>query len=238
MTPLRHRIRPLAGLAAALAAVLAAGCGTEEEADLVRGKTLFVQKCGSCHVLGRANTQGQVGPNLDKAFQAARRDGLGAATIEGVAYQQILNPRKNSQMPAGLVKGSDARDVASYIAEAAAVPGQDAGELAQAGRPKQSKRTLRARGGRLQVDADPSGALAFSAARAIAEAGALELVMRNPSPIQHNIAIKNGTDEKGPVVGNGGTSRVSVTLKPGSYTFYCSVPGHEAGGMKGTLTVR
>jgi uncharacterized cupredoxin-like copper-binding protein len=29
-----------------------------------------------------------------------------------------------------------------------------------------------------------------------------------------------------------------VTLKPGSYEFYCQVPGHEAAGMKGTLTVK
>ena len=39
-------------------------------------------------------------------------------------------------------------------------------------------------------------------------------------------------------MGKGGTSKVSVNLKPGTYTFYCSVPGHEAGGMKGTLTVK
>jgi mono/diheme cytochrome c family protein len=238
VTPVRHRLLPAAALAATVGA-LATGCGKGEEADLVKGKTLFVQKCGSCHVLGRANTQGQIGPSLDKAFQAARRDGLGENTIEGVTYEQILSPRRNSKMPARLVQGGDARDVAAYVAEAAAVPGQDEGELAQAGRPKQSKRTVRAQGGRLQIDADPSGALAFAAAKAVAEAGGLELVMENPSPIQHNIAVKgSGLDEKGPVVGNGGTSSVRADLKPGTYTFYCSVPGHEAGGMKGTLTVR
>jgi uncharacterized cupredoxin-like copper-binding protein len=40
------------------------------------------------------------------------------------------------------------------------------------------------------------------------------------------------------VVGSGGTSSFTATLKPGSYEFYCAVPGHEAGGMKGTLTVK
>ena len=43
---------------------------------------------------------------------------------------------------------------------------------------------------------------------------------------------------KGPVVGTGGDSKFTVTLKPGTYTFFCSVPGHEAGGMKGTLVVK
>lgn len=62
--------------------------------------------------------------------------------------------------------------------------------------------------------------------------------MANPSQLEHNIAIKgNGVNVKGPVVGNGGTSNVNVQLKPGDYEFYCSVPGHEAGGMKGTLHV-
>ena len=40
------------------------------------------------------------------------------------------------------------------------------------------------------------------------------------------------------MVGQGGTSKVTANLKPGTYEFYCSVPGHEAGGMKGTLTVK
>jgi plastocyanin len=62
--------------------------------------------------------------------------------------------------------------------------------------------------------------------------------MNNPSSVQHNIAVKNGTTEEGPVVGQGGTSRVSANLRPGEYVFFCSVPGHEEGGMKGTLTVK
>jgi mono/diheme cytochrome c family protein len=217
---------------------LAAGCGREEEPNVVNGKTLFVQKCGSCHALQRANTRGVQGPSLDAAFAAARRDGLGEETVEGVVRRQIANVRRSSIMPANLVTGEDAQDVAAYVAMVAGQPGEDQGELAQAGKPKVSKKPVRAKGGRLKIDADPSGALAFTAVNAIAPAGALQLVMDNEASVQHNIAVKDGgLDEKGPVVGQGRTSELRVDLEPGKYTFYCSVPGHEAGGMKGALTV-
>jgi uncharacterized cupredoxin-like copper-binding protein len=45
-------------------------------------------------------------------------------------------------------------------------------------------------------------------------------------------------DEKGEVVDSGGVSQVSVTLKAGTYTFYCSVQGHRAAGMLGKLVVK
>jgi plastocyanin len=82
-------------------------------------------------------------------------------------------------------------------------------------------------------------ALKYNVTTLRAAAGAVSISMSNPSTIfKHNVAIKgNGVSKKGAVVGKGGTSKVVVTLKPGRYTFYCSVPGHEAGGMKGTLIV-
>jgi plastocyanin len=82
-------------------------------------------------------------------------------------------------------------------------------------------------------------ALKYNVTKLKATAGAVTIAMANPSAIfKHNVAIKgNGLKQKGKVVGKGGISKVVVTLKPGKYTFYCSVAGHEAGGMKGTLTV-
>jgi mono/diheme cytochrome c family protein len=233
----RSRIPALAA-AAACAAALPSGCGREEADDLVNGKTLFVQKCGSCHALARANTRGVQGPSLDAAFATARRDGLGEETVEGVVRRQIANVRRSSIMPANLVTGEDATDVAAYVAMVAGQPGEDQGELAQAGKPKVSKKPVRAKGGKLDIDADPSGATAFTAVNAVAPAGPLQLIMDNPSSVQHNIAVEGGgVDEKGAVVGKGGVSRVSANLKAGKYTFLCTVPGHAEGGMKGTLTV-
>lgn len=91
----------------------------------------------------------------------------------------------------------------------------------------------------LALAADPSGALAFDVEELTADAGTVTITMKNPSPVPHNIAVKgNGVDDKGLVVLTGGTSTVSADLKPGTYTFYCSVPGHEAAGMTGTLVVK
>lgn len=81
--------------------------------------------------------------------------------------------------------------------------------------------------------------LAFDKKKLEATAGKVTLVMENPSFLSHNVAVKgNGVDVKGKVVGKGGTSTVSVKLAKGTYRFYCSLPGHEAGGQWGTLTVR
>ena len=90
----------------------------------------------------------------------------------------------------------------------------------------------------LENPADAGGDLAFQKDELTAPAGEITLVMENPASIEHNIGVKgDGIDEQGEVVGQGETSRVTVTLEPGEYEFYCSVPGHEAAGMKGTLTV-
>jgi plastocyanin len=89
----------------------------------------------------------------------------------------------------------------------------------------------------LENPADESE-LRFSKSTLEAPAGKVTLVMENPSQVEHNIAVRGeGVDEKGEVVGQGEESQVAVDLEPGEYEFYCSVPGHEDAGMKGTLTV-
>jgi plastocyanin len=240
LTPSRDRIRALALPVALLAGLIGAGCGARgSHADLVRGKTLFTQKCGACHTLARANTKGVIGPNLDAAFVVDRQQGFKDSGIEGVVRDQISHVRRGSVMPRNLVRGDDARDVAAYVGFAAGLPGKDSGALAAAGQPKTSNRTAAEQNGQLNIPADPTGALAFEFGKATAKAGTVTLVMPNKASISHDISVKgNGINQNGPVVGQGGTSKVTVTLKPGTYEFYCSVPGHEAGGMKGTLTVK
>jgi uncharacterized cupredoxin-like copper-binding protein len=80
--------------------------------------------------------------------------------------------------------------------------------------------------------------LAFNVKTIRASKGSVTLSMANPSSLPHGIAIKGqGKNVKGKTVNKGGTSRVTVTLKPGTYTFYCPVDGHAAAGMKGKLIV-
>ena len=107
-------------------------CGRDEP-DLSNGKAQFVEKCGQCHVLARAGTAGTQGPSLDAAFQAALAEGIDRDTVKGVVHDQIAHPRRGSVMPADLVEGEDATDVAAYVGYAAARPGDDEGALATAG---------------------------------------------------------------------------------------------------------
>lgn len=74
-----------------------------------------------------------------------------------------------------------------------------------------------------------------------AKAGKVAIKFTNMAPEMHNVTIQQGTS--GPTVGatptfTGGTRTLAVNLKPGTYTFFCSVPGHRAGGMQGTITVK
>jgi mono/diheme cytochrome c family protein len=129
----RNTVWPLvaAVMLAAVALALAA-CGRDEP-NLSEGKALFTERCGSCHILARAGTQGRTGPDLDAAFRVALTDGMNRDTVEGIVHSQILNPRRGSAMPAKLVEGEQAEDVAAYVGFAAARAGQDQGALAQAG---------------------------------------------------------------------------------------------------------
>jgi plastocyanin len=225
---------PVAALVFALG-----GCDVKHPtAEMVKGKQLFVQKCGSCHALSHAATTGAVGPNLDDAFRQDRADGVKSTSIQGLVNYWIQYPNAQGVMPARLFTGQDAQNVAAYVAHVAAVPGQDAGALASAVQTVAQK-PVSEKAGALQIDADPTGQLKFLASSASATAGKLTLRMQNKSSVPHDIGIKgSGVNQVGPVVSGGGVSTVAASLKPGTYTFFCSVDGHEAAGMKGTLTVK
>ena len=106
-----------------------AACGdtvgySEGTGDRIRGKELFVKSCGTCHELADAGTTGQIGPNLDYAFVQSRIDGLGESAIQQVVRGQIAYPVTSPStgapgMPANIVEGQDADDVATYVASVA-----------------------------------------------------------------------------------------------------------------------
>jgi uncharacterized cupredoxin-like copper-binding protein len=92
----------------------------------------------------------------------------------------------------------------------------------------------------IRVDADPSGALAFTQKSLTALAGKDRFVFHNASSMPHDLAIKRHGKTYGPTatISDGKTATLIATLKPGKFTFYCAVPGHEQAGMKGILTVK
>jgi plastocyanin len=93
----------------------------------------------------------------------------------------------------------------------------------------------------LKLSAVETNGLSFSTKTLTAKAGAVTLTMSNPSgnAQQHGISVEGkGVDKDGKIVAPGGTSTVTVSLKPGTYEFYCPVPGHKQAGMEGKLIVK
>jgi plastocyanin len=94
-------------------------------------------------------------------------------------------------------------------------------------------------GSTVKLSADPGGDLAFDTDSLDAKAGEVTIDFDNPASIEHDVVIEEGNKEiaKSDLVSDGQTS-VSADLKPGEYTFFCDVPGHQGAGMEGTLTVK
>ncbi len=92
----------------------------------------------------------------------------------------------------------------------------------------------------LKFEADPNGALAYTTSQATAKAGEVTVEFKNPQSLTHDVAIETSSGEeigKTELIADG-TDSTTVELEPGTYTFYCSVPGHREAGMEGTLTVK
>lgn len=82
-------------------------------------------------------------------------------------------------------------------------------------------------------------ALAYDTTKLSAKAGKVTIDFKNPSALEHNVVIEqNGKELAGFEPIAEGEESESAELKPGTYTFFCSVPGHREAGMEGTLTVK
>ncbi len=91
----------------------------------------------------------------------------------------------------------------------------------------------------LSLAANTEGQLKYNTTSLSAKAGKVSIDVTYTAPLSHNVTVATSS---GTVVGatptfQGGSKTLTLSLKPGSYKFYCSVPGHRMAGMEGTLTV-
>jgi plastocyanin len=92
----------------------------------------------------------------------------------------------------------------------------------------------------VDIEADPSGQLAFTSDSATAKAGKVTVNFTNTSPVPHDVRIESSGGEEvgGTEVISESSESATVELEPGEYTYFCSIPGHRQAGMEGTLTVK
>jgi mono/diheme cytochrome c family protein len=87
--------------------------GAHLTAAETHGRELFAKNCATCHTLGGSSAVGRVGPNLDLLNGG---DLKAAFVLDAIAKGRAQG---NGQMPAGLLYGDDAKDVAAYVARVA-----------------------------------------------------------------------------------------------------------------------
>jgi uncharacterized cupredoxin-like copper-binding protein len=110
--------------------------------------------------------------------------------------------------------------------------GESAGTPAPASSPASAAKSS------LKLATNAEGQLSYDTKQLSAKAGTVTIALANSSPVEHNLTIAEGTKVLGATpTFTGGSKAVTLKLKPGKYTFYCSVPGHRQAGMEGTLTV-
>jgi plastocyanin len=95
-------------------------------------------------------------------------------------------------------------------------------------------------GSALSLEANPEGQLAYNTKSLSAKAGKVSIDFKNMSEVGHNVTVESsaGATEGATPTIQGESKTLSLNLKPGTYKFFCSVPGHRQAGMEGTITVK
>jgi plastocyanin/mono/diheme cytochrome c family protein len=229
------------------------------------GRELFGEHCGVCHTLSAANAVGKVGPNLDLLKPS---ESIVLHTIANGCLPNAPTSESSEiclgqgVMPSGVVQGRYAQDVAQFVARvtggalgtgsSSGSGGSSAGSSSSSSSSSSASSTTTsasstsatAPSGKAQtidIAASPAGLLKFTMSSLTAKAGTITFVFTNKSPLPHNLTIQQGTNGK--ILGAtptfvGGTHSLTVTLTPGMYTYFCSVPGHRQAGMLGMLMVK
>jgi plastocyanin len=99
-----------------------------------------------------------------------------------------------------------------------------------------------AKGGQtLKLEADPNGQLNYVPSKLTAKPGNVTIDFTNPQGLAHDVAVEGSSGKmlaKSELVQEGSATLSLSNLKPGTYHYYCTVPGHREAGMEGTLTVK
>jgi plastocyanin len=145
----------------------------------------------------------------------------GAPTTAKAAVNLLPAPAPNPSVPAAGESAAASSSAATQPAAASAQPPATAGA-----------------GTSLKLAANPTGLLSFDSKQLSAKAGAVTIAFANSAPIEHNVTVSQGaTVLAATPTFTGGSRTLTIKLKPGTYTFYCSVPGHRQAGMEGTLKI-
>ena len=208
-----HRVAPRAGACGLLVAVAVglSGCAVKgaDNANLILGKQAFVAKCGACHTLARANTKGIVGPNLDAVFQTSLAEGVERnADAHGRRRAGAEPEPRGRRCRKHLASGATLADIAAYVAQSADAPGPDTGLLASAVEAVGAGKPAVEKAGKLEIDANPTGQLAYTTSKAEATPGPVTITMSNMSGVMHNIAVEAGE--------NGATPRARRSARAAS----------------------
>jgi plastocyanin len=168
--------------------------------------------------------------DLNVSFKAARRATMYLAPKASIAALAV-----------GLLAVSGCGSSSSSTSSSASTPATAAGPTTSSAATSSTPATAApGAASTLSLSSNAEGQLKYDTASLAAKAGQVSIDFTNTAPLAHNVTIQSAS---GTVVGatptfQGGSKTLSVNLKPGTYKFYCTVPGHRAAGMEGTLTVK
>lgn len=164
---------------------------------------------------------------------------LFALLLAALALVACGSGSSSSSEETGAVAGAaqEAEEKAEEVGEEAEEGAEEAKEKAEETKQEAESGSS---GSTVEVEADPSGNLAFTSEEITAKAGKDTIEFTNESPVPHDVKIEDSSGKEigGTEITSEGSDTAEVDLKPGTYTYFCSVPGHRQAGMEGTLVVK
>jgi plastocyanin len=209
--------------------------GESEGAAGSPGAQVFADSgCGTCHTLAAAGSTGKTGPNLDE-FLAPDDTTPDVEEMIVKPNTEVAEGYSGNVMPANYgerLSETEVEQLALYLvattpAKPAAAPKGKGGTAAKGA------------GGTLELAANPTQ-IAYEQTQLTSKPGKVTIDFTNPAALEHDVAIEGPEGKRLAVsetIAKGKTS-VSAELAPGTYHYFCTVPGHREAGMEGTLTVK